>query len=114
VRIENNRLAGNGGGIGLVQADRGDGPYGPHQVHDVSVVGNAIAMPLGYNGLVQEGDDSSLYTSRGNHFEGNTYVLGCKPTPFAWNGAYIDRAAWVAAGNDRTGRFTSSCRSGRR
>ena len=114
VRIEHNRLAGNGDGIGLVQADRGDGAYGPYLVHDVSVVDNTIAMPLGHTGLVQEGDDPALYSSRGNHFDGNTYVLGCNPTPFAWNGAYVDRSTWIAAGNDRSGRFTSSCRSGRR
>jgi parallel beta-helix repeat protein len=114
VRIENNRLAGNGDGVGLVQVDRGGGAYGPYLVHDVSVVGNTIAMPLGYTGLVQDGGDASLFTSRGNHFDGNTYVLGCNPTPFAWNGAYLDKAAWLAAGNDRTGRFTTSCRSGRR
>jgi parallel beta-helix repeat protein len=122
VRIENNRLADNGDGIGLVQTDRGDGRYGPHVLHDVSVVGNAITMLSGHTGLVHDsGGDGSLYTSRGNHFDDNSYVLGCNPAPFAWavapgasDDAYIGKSAWIAAGNDRNGHFLSRCRGGRR
>jgi parallel beta-helix repeat protein len=122
VRIENNRVAGNGDGIGLVQTDRGSGPYGPHVLHNVSVVGNSITMPTGHTGLVHDrGGDGSIYTTSGNHFEDNSYVLGCNPTPFAWaaspgasGGGYIAKSAWIAAGNDRNGHFSSSCRHGGR
>jgi Right handed beta helix region len=117
VAVHHNRIVDNGDGIGLVQTDRGSGRYGPHVLRDVWVHDNEIVMPRGSTGLVTDTDDPSLYTSRNNRFERNTYVLGCNRSPFAWarspgagSFAYIGKEAWLAAGNDRGGRFEVRCR----
>ena len=115
VEILDNTVAGNRNGVGLVASDRGSGRFGEHALRDVQVHNNTIAMRQGRTGLVHDNDDPLLYTERGNRFSRNTYVLGCGPDPFAWAAsgsdgyAYVTRAAWVAAGNDRQGRFKAGC-----
>jgi hypothetical protein len=119
VVVRDNRVADNGDGIGLVQSDRGGGRYGRHELHDVSVHGNMIVMRSGHTGLVHDSGGASLYTSSRIRFERNSYVLGCNATPFAWASspgspryAYVGKDVWLAAGNDRAGRFDSRCDRG--
>ena len=116
VEIGDNEVDGNRNGIGLVASDRGSGSLGPHVLRDVDVHDNTIAMPQGRTGLVHDNDDPLLYARGGNRFRRNSYVLGCGRDPFAWAApgsdgySYVTRADWVAAGNDREGRFKARCK----
>jgi parallel beta-helix repeat protein len=116
VTISGNKVTDNADGIGLVQTDRGTGPEGPHLLQDVRATHNTVVMRMGRTGLVNDTGDAALYTTYGNRFDRNTYVLGCTPLPFAWarsegsgDYAYITRAAWVAAGNDTHSHFELRC-----
>jgi parallel beta-helix repeat protein len=110
VRIENNRLDRNLQGIGLVQADRGSGPFGPRVIANVIVRENAIViLPRGATGLVVVGGDASVYSAGGNRFERNRYWL-CAPAYFAWAGGYVQKDGWLGAGHDVDGAFVAESR----
>jgi hypothetical protein len=120
VDVHDNLVAANEDGIGLVETARGTGRYGKHLLRNVVVHDNVVKMTSGQTGLVNNTHDRSLYTTGGNRFQANTYVIGCDPLPFAWarpggsgDYTYVTKEAWVAAGNDTRGRFDVRChRSG--
>ena len=110
VRIEHNRLDRNLQGIGLVQAERGSGPYGPRIVANVVVRDNALViLPHGATGLVVVGGDASAYASGVNRFERNRYWL-CRPAYFAWAEGYVKKDRWLGAGHDSDGAFSTESR----
>lgn len=116
VKISGNVVSRNRDGIGITQTDRGSGPRGPHQAQNNLVVGNVITMAHGHTGLVKNVGDDSYYTTKRNVFDRNTYHLGCDAQYFAWRDpsgrrdyVYMTRRQWQAGGNDRNGRFHSTC-----
>jgi hypothetical protein len=106
--VSGNTLVGNKNGIILLQADRGSGPQGPYVTQNVSVHDNTVTLgPRAVHGAVQYAGDGSLWTTRNNHFEHNTYNLQTADlAPFAWAGAHRSESQWRAYGNDDTGSFS--------
>jgi len=112
VQVYGNIVSGNADGIAITHTARRSGTS--HGPSNVDVHDNTITMEVGATGMATQG--SVFFTSRNNHFENNTYFLGCGDTHFAWldpqdgvGWAYITRSQWTAAGNDTTGTFTSIC-----
>jgi parallel beta-helix repeat protein len=110
IAIYNNTVSGNINGIGLQARNRGSGPYGLRILLDATVHDNKITMNAGSaygqgaTGLVQSAGSSAYFTSKGNKFYGNTYVLdSVSARRFAWNDTYLTVAQWKAAGNDTAG-----------
>jgi hypothetical protein len=112
VQVYGNIVSGNADGIAITHTARRSGTS--HGPSNVDVHDNTITMEVGATGMATQG--SVFFTNRNNHFENNTYFLGCGDTHFAWldpqdgvGWAYITRSQWTAAGNDTTGTFTSIC-----
>jgi hypothetical protein len=99
-------------GIGLFTSDRGSGPLGAYATKNDDVHDNTIVLaPNGGNGITS--DFPADYTTNGNRFQNNHYVL-CGAAYFAvWNGAngyrYTNPQGWTGAGFDTTGTFTNGC-----
>ena len=108
VEIYGNVLIGNENGIMLVQQRRIDSPspYGPHELHDVSVHDNDVTMSRNATGMVNDTGDASFYR-RNNRFHRNTYRLKPPDGPFfAWDDRLWNRSAWTQRfGQDTTGNF---------
>ena len=49
--------------------------------------------------------DPSYYTSRGNHFQYNTYYYKANSRPFFWMSEHIGWKRWVGYGQDTRGTF---------
>ena len=106
VEVYGNVVEGNANGITMVQQNRGSGLYGPHIVQNVYVHDNTIVNgPSGRTGAAQDIGDNSIFTSRNNRFERNTYYLGAGPTPFDWMNAVRTPPQWLAFGHDVAGIF---------
>lgn len=110
VDIYGNTVSGNMNAIGLQARDRGTGLYGARLLVNNDVHGNSITMTSGSawgqgaTGLVQNMGDTSYFTSKGNSFTGNTYVVdSASAKRFAWNGTYVTGATWQSLGNDAGG-----------
>jgi hypothetical protein len=108
VEVYGNVLAGNSNGIILLQQRRTDwpSPYGPHELRDVEVRDNDVAMSSNVTGMVNDTGDETFY-GRDIRFQHNTYRLG---TPdgrfFTWRGGTWDPDAWTRRfGHDTTGSF---------
>jgi hypothetical protein len=94
VEVTGNQVTGNGGGILLVHDRRLD----PALARD-HVQGNRIEMAQGFSGLVS--DIASDYTSAGNSFSNNTFVVpNAADRHWHWgaNPALLDEAGWQATG----------------
>ena len=103
VEIFGNTVIGNGNGIGARQEQR-SGKSGSYDVKNLYVHDNLIAMDVGMTGLVVQGGDMSVYTSRNNRFVNDTYRL---PNPsaraFWWKNAAHTLAEWQGMGMDTPG-----------
>jgi hypothetical protein len=117
IQIYGNTVLNNKDGIGITQWDRGSSPtLGPHQVHDISVHDNTVALHTGFSGMLQGVGDVTYYTSRNIRFDRNTYRLGCNEHYFVWQGtaavgySAVTSSEWRASGMDRNGHFSSICR----
>jgi hypothetical protein len=108
VEIYGNTVENNKNGVILFMADRsGDAaPFGPHVTSNSNVHDNVIKMTTGYTGLIQQGNDNSLFTDRKNRFEGNTYHLDSSSAQrWHWMNAPAGREKWRSFGNDLEGAF---------
>lgn len=110
VDIYGNTVSGNMNAIGLQARDRGTGLYGARLLINNTVHDNTITMTSGSawgqgaTGLVQNVGDTSYFTSKGNSFARNTYVVdSASAKRFAWNGTYVTGSTWQSLGNDAAG-----------
>lgn len=110
ISIYGNTVSGNINGIGLQARNRGAGPYGVRTLANAEVHDNKITMMSGSvygqgaTGLVQSAGSALYFTSRGNRFYSNSYVLdSATARRFAWKDTYFTMAQWKAAGNDAGG-----------
>jgi hypothetical protein len=102
VQISGNTVTNCMDGIGGIYSNRGDNPSGvPYTLSNVVATGNTITQGTGYAmGIVTEGTESgttAVYTSMGNNFSGNTFVL-TNPSSgmyFYWNNAPMPLATWL-------------------
>ncbi len=100
VEIYGNTVVNNANGITAVQQNRGSGPGGESIVMNLWVHDNDITMPQGYTGAVQDVGDNSIFTSRNNRFDNNTYH---GPASFRWSNDYLSFAEWQGFGMDVNG-----------
>ena len=105
VEVYGNSLDANGNGIVLVARNRGAGAFGTHRLDDVSVHNNLIRQSFGRSGLVNRTGNNRFWTSLGNEFRDNSYILGGERYPFDWLGAKRTIDEWVDFGQDVEGRF---------
>lgn len=84
---------------------RGDGPHGPWIVENLYVHHNTITAPTGWTGIQQQIDDLSIFTSRGNRFESNTYRTAGNSQPFKWMNDRLTRQQWLDYGLDQGATF---------
>lgn len=113
VEVSGNTLVDNWGGIAALQDDRSvanpDQNHGIWEVRNLNVHDNtvtstaAIQQGAGMNGLV---GPAALFSSMGNAWRTNHYILGANPNYFMWAAGGIAEAAWKAAGQDVSGTFT--------
>jgi parallel beta-helix repeat protein len=104
VEVRRNTVSGNGDGIKLRQVHRPDLPA--RVLTNVYVHDNTITTGSGSVGLVQFVGDNSYFTSRGNRFDRNRYVLSATGAEaFLWNNGILSRTGWQAAGQDPNGTF---------
>lgn len=92
------------GGISANQNDRGP----DHHVENVLVVDNQVEIIVpedpfwGWSGLQVQVDDDSYFTTRGNRWERNSYVLPTEDSDaFKWSGGKMDITRWREWGHDR-------------
>ena len=108
IDISGNVVIVNGGdkanGIALIQQARGVGAYGPHFTRNVYVHNNFVDLSAGGStGAVEDTGDRSIFASRNNRFESNTYYLGGRRDAFAWNGSIGNFARLQSFGLDTAG-----------
>ena len=100
VEVYGNTVVNNANGITAVQQNRGSGPGGEAIVMNLWVHDNDITMPQGHTGAVQDVGDNSIFTSRNNRFDGNTYH---GPASFRWSNDFLSFTEWQAFGMDVNG-----------
>jgi parallel beta-helix repeat protein len=105
VEIYGNEVTNNANGITAIQQNRGTGDYGPHEINNLYVHDNVVAMTVGKTGLAQSVGDDSYFTGRNNRWAHNTYHLGPAAKYYAWVGANLSEAEWRRAGQDADGTF---------
>jgi parallel beta-helix repeat protein len=97
VEVRNNVVDGATSGIMGRQVSRSDTQ---RQLTNLWVHDNQVTLEGSeYTGVVQYVGDNSYFTSKGNRFSSNVYVLGGS-TPFAWNNTRLTLTQWNAAGQD--------------
>ena len=99
VTITGNTVTGCMNGIGGILGDRGDDPGGtPYVLENVVAEDNTITQSTGLAmGIVEgSGYDNSVYTTVGNSFQNNTFVLASPSTGlyFYWMGEDMTLATW--------------------
>ena len=99
VTISGNSIANCMNGIAGILQDRGDSPSGaPYTLEDVVAQNNTITQNTGLAmGIVEaSGFDNTVYTSMGNNFQDNTFVLTSPATGlyFYWMGEDMTLTAW--------------------
>ena len=116
VDVYGNKVVGNLNGIGATERARGTGPFGTREVRNFTVHDNQISMNSGQSGLVETTGDASYYTSKGNRFWNNSYLIGCAGKPFVWSDpaakapyGNLTLLQWQGLGNDTGVAVTSSC-----
>jgi nitrous oxidase accessory protein NosD len=70
--------------IGLQAKGYVDGPYGKSELRNLLVQGNAIIMPSGQSGMMQNTGSDAVFTSWNNRFLDNQYDVTGNPAPFRW------------------------------
>jgi parallel beta-helix repeat protein len=121
VEVVGNLVEGNFNGIGATERGgvyrTSPGPYGLRETRDFNVHDNTIRMPRGHSGLAVTTGEHAYYTSKGNRFWNNTYLVACQK-PFVWSApttaAGFDAftfTQWRGFGNDAGGGLSSSCSS---
>ena len=111
VEVYNNRVVGNRNGIVTIQQLRTEAAdsTGPHEVKNLAVHDNDITMTEGVSGLVQDMNDRSYFSRRGNRFAGNHYHLDSSEAQrFEWEDRQLTAADWKRQGNDGAGTFDTS------
>lgn len=103
--VRGNRVFDNANGIIAMQQDRGSGPQGVHQVKNVYVHDNRVAMAAGATGLGFDPKYTGVRSANGNRFDANIYELGKQTQPFVWLGKAMTKEEWVRQGQDKTGQF---------
>jgi parallel beta-helix repeat protein len=101
--VYGNTVVNNANGISAVQQNRGSGPDGENIVVNLYVHDNDITMDRGYTGAVQDVGDDSMFYSRNNRFENNTYHGRVDAHQFRWLNVYHSFPGWQAQGMDQTG-----------
>ena len=118
--ISHNTVTNNYNGISLIQSPAsgctggGEGKYGPCNVKNVLVEGNAITMSRGSTGEFQDGAGNSIFTTWNNVFKNNYYCVastsysdaGYARDWLARMDSNITWAQWQQDGLDTGGRFT--------
>jgi hypothetical protein len=106
VTISGNTITNCMNGISGVYANRGNNPSGvPYTLSNVVANGNTITQGTGAAmGIVTEGTvagTTAVYTSMGNNFSGNTFVLSAPSTGtyFYWNNQSMALATWNSTVN---------------
>ena len=101
VTISGNTVTNCMNGIGGIYSDRGDNPSGvPYALQNVVAGQNTITQDTGMAmGVVTEGTEdgtTAVYTSMGNNFSGNTFVLTSPSTGlyFYWMQESMTLATW--------------------
>jgi nitrous oxidase accessory protein NosD len=109
VEIADNVIAGNSeiGILGFQVAVAG-GAHGPHELTNLYVHNNQVTLLVGTTGVRQSVGDQSYFTSRGNRFEDNTYVVGSAGEYFEWMDGLHTFEEWMGYGNDLGGTLTES------
>jgi hypothetical protein len=116
VEIYGNTVEENARGIvGIMQTRASSPVYGRPSLENLYVHDNTVRMtvvattPEGHgnvSGISTDQGDESYYSSRGNRFENNHYILGRAPKYFTWHNRELTEAEWQALGLDVTGTFT--------
>lgn len=118
VEVYGNTVTDNWQGIAGLEDERGNGAQGPWvlarlHVHDNIVRQTApAASGSGRTGVAQVNDGTSAFTSGGNRFVHNTYLLAGRGPAFFWMGKDITDAEWQRYAHDTTGRIVRSADSG--
>ena len=99
VTISGNSVTNCMNGIGGILEDRGDDPSGtPYTLANVVAQNNTITQSSGVAmGIVEGADyDDAVYTSLGNNFQNNTFLLSSPATDqyFYWMGQFMTLAEW--------------------
>jgi len=110
VEISGNTVANNALGITATQSSGYPvGPYGPLVVDHLFVHDNTVVMATGWIGVEDLTGDATVFTTRNNHFERNSYQFTVGSLAgsawFRWAGQTITAGQWQAAGQDRAGKF---------
>ncbi len=112
VAVHHNVLRGNANGVSLQHRNRGSGTYGTYELRNAKVYANTITMNFGtrygenVTGLWQNVGSTAYYTSKGNVFYGNTYILDSLTAPrFLWMNKYVSKDTWRSHGQDTGGVF---------
>ncbi|GJL55208.1 MAG: hypothetical protein NPIRA02_23400 [Nitrospirales bacterium] len=105
VEIYGNTLIHNADGISAIEQKAGTGKYGPYEVRNLFVHHNHIAMNTGQSGVVQDTGNTSLFGSRNNRFQNNTYVIPDDAKFFRWSDRRMTPSEWRTFGHDVNGRF---------
>jgi parallel beta-helix repeat protein len=108
VEVYGNLVEDNANGIIGIQQDRGAGALGPWLILNLWVHDNRVRMHVGHTGLVTDTGDLSIFTTRNNHFDRNTYHLGHNARYFTWLNRTRTEAQWRSDGQDTTGGFVRS------
>jgi parallel beta-helix repeat protein len=108
VVVTGNVLSGNQNAIMLIQQDRSEDSRGagPHELANVRVTNNDVAMTGGAVGLMQDIRDQSYFSSRRIRFEGNTYRLAnLGGRYFGWRDKLVNQSTWRDYGQDTSAKF---------
>ena len=73
------------------------------RVSDLWVHDNDITMDRGYTGAVEDVGDDSIFYTRNNRFENNTYHDRVDTHQFRWLNVYHSFEGWQAQGMDMNG-----------
>jgi hypothetical protein len=98
----------NGKAVSLIQQNRTDCSRAPAcYVQNVTVHDNLIDLSNGnaQHGAVTDTGDNSIFTSRNNTFDRNTYILSTNTSPFNWNNQTGNSTFWRGFGLDVNGTF---------
>jgi hypothetical protein len=100
VQIYDNQVIDNANGITLIQQDRYT-EWAPG-LRNVSVHDNVVRTS-GHSGAYEDTGQNIYSSARAIHFSANTYLGPIYE--FEWNNNTMDRAAWLATGNDKQATF---------
>jgi parallel beta-helix repeat protein len=97
VEVYGNAVLDNADGIAGIQQERGDGPFGPRILANVSVYDNTIRMQGGQTGVVEDNGSDFVFADGNIDFRNNIY-LDVSGRRYAWDGRALDRGGWLGVG----------------